>query len=175
MQLLNVGCGPHYVNGWTNADIYYRENDCTPDVVVHPEKRYPFPDGTFDKIYIGHMLEHVEKNRVEWFLLEMKRIAKTGADVMIVGPDVLKAIERYKQGTEPLSIVIACLESETPGGHQWNCTGDRVMDLLLECAFSDIRNVEDNIQTFQSSWLDRGTDWPVKQFSPWQFAIRCQA
>ena len=32
-QLLNVGCGTHYIDGWVNTDVW-EDHSTTPDVLV---------------------------------------------------------------------------------------------------------------------------------------------
>lgn len=189
MNLLNAGCGTHYAHGWVNVDIW--EDDNThPDVVAKDGEPYPFPDNHFDAIYLGHVLEHIDWKRVPEFLLDMQRIAKPGAPMLVVGPDVYKTIERWKDNQEPWHMVLSTLEHQDinyqpdrehewwdGATHHWNCHHQRVWDLLARCGFADLRDMFEIIpnSTSMTTWHDKRNDitWPVVGKWHWQFAIQC--
>jgi SAM-dependent methyltransferase len=186
---LNVGCGTHYAQGWVNTDVS-RDELTTPDIVVDPTKPYPFEDNHFDAIYLGHVLEHVAWWAVPDFLADMKRIAKPGAEILIVGPDVVKTIQRWAQKLEPWWLVMSALEHQdfvVPGAeparggasHHWNCHHDRVWQLLTDAGFDEIKNMFNRIPNDPTgtSWTDVKTKitWPVVGKYYWQFAISCKA
>ena len=188
MKFLNAGCGTHYAEGWVNTDVWEDANT-KPDIRVEAGKPYPFEDDTFDAVFMGHVLEHMPWPDVPKFLSDMKRIAKPGAQFLVVGPDVFRAIDRYAAGQEPAHIVKAVLEHQDmnyqPGRenewwdgahHHWNCHNDRVAKLLSQCGFSDIKDVFNIIpQSPQMrGWSNEGIDWPVVGFWRWQFGILCK-
>lgn len=189
MNLLNAGCGTHYAKGWVNVDIWEDEHT-HPDVLAKPGKPYPFPDSHFDGIYLGHVLEHIDWKQVPEFLLDMRRIAKQGAQILIVGPDVYKTIERWKNGNEPWHMVLSTLEHQDinyqperehewwdGATHHWNCHHQRVWDLLIRCGFMNMEDMFHLIpnSTTMTEWRDNktGITWPVVGKWHWQFAIRC--
>lgn len=186
MNLLNAGCGTHYADGWVNVDIW--EDETTrPDVVAKPYEPYPFEDNYFDAVFLGHVLEHMDWTYVPTFLADMRRIAKPGAQILIIGPDILKTIHRWKDGQEPWEMVLSTLEHQDinyqPGKtdwwdgatHHWNCHHDRVWNLLQNCGLAELKDVFDVIpnNVRMKNWKDPGTGivWPVVGKWHWQFAI----
>jgi predicted SAM-dependent methyltransferase len=191
VNLLNAGCGTHYATGWVNCDVW--SSDTTkPDVVVEAGQPYPFPDGHFDAIYLGHVIEHIDWRDVPRFLSDMRRIAKPGAPILVVGPDVLKTIQRWSEGKEPWEMVLSTMEhqehnyqpereSEFWDGatHHWNCHHQRVWDILENCGFTELQDYYERIpnDTRARWWKDEQTriNWPVVSKWFWQFAIYCRA
>lgn len=186
MELLNAGCGTHYARGWVNTDVW--ENDTTkPDIRVEPGKPYPFEDNHFDAVFMGHVIEHIDWLSVKGFIYEMSRMAKPGAPMLIVGPDVYRAIQRWSEGKEPWWMVESVLEHQEVAPehlndhewwdgatHHWNCHEKRVLDLVLSMGFPRVEVVSEQIPT-GDKWTDpevKGLVWPVVGKAPWQFGIR---
>jgi len=189
MKLLNAGCGTHYAKGWVNVDVWEGENT-TPDIRVTPGEPYPFEDDTFDAVYLGHVLEHIPWPEVPVFLKDIQRVAKPGASIMVVGPDVYKTIKRWKDGAEPWSMVLATIEHQDMNWqperehewwdgahHHWNCHEERIESLLGGSGFKNIKNVFNKIpdDTNGKSWVDPKTkiEWPVVGKYFWQLAYLC--
>jgi SAM-dependent methyltransferase len=189
--LLNAGCGTHYAEGWVNVDVWSSATT-KPDVVVFPGEPYPFPDNHFDAVYLGHVIEHIDWKSVNSFLLEIKRVAKPNAPILIVGPDVYKTINRWKDGLEPWHMVLSTLEHQEHNyqpdrehefwdgaAHHWNCHHDRVHSLLTNLGFSEITDYFNKIpnDTEAKWWHDENTGitWPVVGKWHWQFAIHAIA
>lgn len=188
MKLLNAGCGTHYAQGWVNTDVW--SSDTTkPDVVVRSGEPYPFEDATFDAAFLGHVIEHMPWTHVPSFISDISRTVKPGAPILIVGPDVLKTIQRWKDGHEPWHMVLSTMEhldmnfqpdreEEWWDGahHHWNCHEDRVAKLLYKMGFASITNVFNLIPNdpLGTSWYDKEFDitWPVVGKYHWQLAIR---
>ena len=190
-NFLNAGCGTHYAAGWVNCDVW--SSDSTkPDIVVEAGKPYPFPDAHFDAIYLGHVIEHIDWRDVSGFFLDMRRMAKPGAPILVVGPDVLKTIQRWREDKEPWEMVLSTMEhqehnyqperqSEFWDGatHHWNCHHQRVWDVLQSLGFNDLEDYYERIPNDTRShwWKDEATkiNWPVVAKWYWQFAIHCRA
>ena len=188
-KYLNAGCGTHYAKGWVNTDVW--EDELTkPDVVVKPGEPYPFGDNTFDAVYMGHVLEHISWSEVPAFLEEIKRISKPGARLLIVGPDVLKTIDRWAKKQEPWDMVLSVMEHQDintqPGRehhwwdgatHHWNCHHERVWNLLTACGLKNVEDMYEQIpnNALGTSWHDKENNitWPVVGKYYWQFAIAC--
>lgn len=187
---LNVGCGTHYAEGWVNTDMWSDETT-RPDVVTPVGEPYPFDDHSADAIYMGHVLEHIAWANVPPFLLDIRRIAKPGAPILVVGPDVWRTIHRWRDGKEPWHMVESVLEHQDnnfqPGRehlvwegapHHWNCHEMRVASLLADCGYVNIRPFTDIIpnDTNGKWWTDdTGITWPVVGKWHWQFALLCNA
>lgn len=187
-QYLNAGCGTHYAPGWVNTDVW--SSDTTkPDIVVKTGEPYPFKKNTFDAIFLGHVIEHIPWNKVPEFMEDMKRIAKPGAPLCIVGPDVYKTIHLWSTAQQPWWMVEAVMEHQgvnhqpdreneewVEAYHHWNCHEVRVQELLESLGFTNITNVFDLIPNDPDGrdWYDETTNitWPVVGKHVWQLAFR---
>lgn len=105
MIILNLGCGtktsdhPSVVNiDWSimlrlkknpalafltrlisDRDRLTRFEKIPTNILVHNlAKGIPFPDNSVDMVYHSHMLEHLDREVAEKFLLEVKRVLKAG-------------------------------------------------------------------------------------------------
>lgn len=186
MKLLNAGCGTHYAAGWINTDVWENE-DTKPDVRVEPGKPYPFEDDTFDAVFLSHVLEHIYWSDVPGFLKEMSRVAKPGAPMLIICPDVYKTIKLWHSGSQPWWMVQSVMEhaeimpehlGDTPwwdgATHHWNAHEERVEQLLNSLSFPNIQNVI-NIIPNGNMWRDIYVSeilWPVVAKADWQLAFR---
>jgi len=186
---LNVGCGDHYAEGWVNTDVW-RNEKTKPDVVVEVGEPYPMSNNTFDAIYLGHVLEHISWPEVSPFLTDMHRIAKPGAPVLAVGPDVYKTIQRWAKNQEPWEMVAstmehqditALLEEKPPhwwdgAAHHWNCHEDR-LEKVMQTSFSNVSIysplIERGLPGNRVNWYDDRTNirWPVVGYWWWQCAV----
>lgn len=151
---LNVGCGPHYAEGWVNTDVVRIEGVIEPDVVVDPDAPLPFLPESFDRAYVGHIIEHVPWDEVPTFLDALAEVLVPDAPVMFVGPDVDRAIGNYADGTSTWHDVAITMEgpsayTEATGfatatrwdadRHHWNCSEQRVHDLLTHLKWRNVR------------------------------------
>lgn len=184
-MLLNVGCGPHYAEGWTNTDLIEVPGIIEPDVLVTAAEPFPFDPRSVERAYLGHVLEHVPWADVPAFLGVLAVVLTGDAHVCIVGPDTLEAIRLYREGSEPWGKVAAVMEgtgaySDATGGwaplrwdadrHHWNCHQDRVAELLTDLGWQ-----VEVIARHPSGRLDaeriRGRGWPLVDDSPCQFSV----
>lgn len=181
---LNAGCGTHYADGWVNVDVWANETT-RPDVLVEQGVPYPFDDGTFDAVYLGHVLEHFPWPEVAGFLTDMRRVAKPGAPILIVGPDAFRTIKLWAAGKQPWDILYSVIEHQPadhhgwPGAaHHWNCHEDRLVEVLTMLdmpaeRYSDlIPDMPDGRE-----WHDPATGviWPVVGKNNWQCAVLTRA
>jgi SAM-dependent methyltransferase len=122
MKILNLGCGTKTSNkpGVINIDwsIYLRLKKMKGfrpivflfsrgerlerfralpnNILVHNLARgLPFNSASVDVVYHSHMLEHLDKDDAEKFLIEVKRVLKPGGVHRIVVPDFEKACNAY--------------------------------------------------------------------------------
>lgn len=186
MNLLNVGCGTHYASGWVNTDVW-ADADTRPDVVVSTAEPFPFPEDCFDGIFLGHVLEHVPWGVVLSVLDGVRRVARPGAPILVVGPDTYRTLERWRTGDEPWEMVISVLEHQgipevhdwAEAAHHWNCHLDRVVALLERAGFQAVEDLTDVIpnDVAMTTWHDDCFDitWPVVGKWHWQFAVRALA
>ena len=191
MNLLNVGCGPYYADGWVNTDVFSNEY-VRPDVVVDQGGKLPFDDDYFDAVYMGHVLEHMPWESVHNFLLEINRVVKPGYPVLVVGPDIFRILVKWRDGQVNWLAVVESIEHadwvadvDTPGlrppspnagpaaPHYWNSHEERVMSSMLR-VFDDCASYTNTIElNTMSAWEDSltGMVWPVALFDELQFAL----
>lgn len=87
---LHVGCGQNQFPGWVNADITVKA-----EVIVFLQKRLPFGDGTLDRVYCEHVLEHVPYETAVFFLREVLRVLRPGGLARIAVPDLEDIVNGY--------------------------------------------------------------------------------
>ena len=181
MYKLNVGCGPFYADGWVNTDVYQNEN-ITPDVLVKSGEPYPFDDSSFDVIYLGHILEHISWDSVPSFLNEISRIAAPDAQIMVVGPDIFKVLNMWKNDELDTKDIMIPLEHQDKNyqceedgimwdgaPHYWNCHENRVIDLLNNMGFKDVCNQYETLLLTEEPCC--GVEWPIVSRVRWQMAV----
>jgi predicted SAM-dependent methyltransferase len=88
---LNVGCGSHFSQDWTNLDLFAGEG-----VIAHDLRQpLPFADASFDAVYSSHVLEHFVPADGERFLREQHRVLRAGGVCRVVVPDLEKLCREY--------------------------------------------------------------------------------
>lgn len=183
---LNVGCGPHYAEGWWNTDLVQVPGIIDPDQVVTAADPLPFPDATVERAYLGHVLEHVPWADVPAFLGRLRQVLAPGGVACFVGPDTFEVLDLWKAGTEPWEKVAGIIEGTgsymrdhysplhwDADRHHWNCHQDRVAEAVTDLGWSveiiarlpDRRLDEDEL---------RGRGWPLVDGSPCQFSIEAR-
>jgi hypothetical protein len=164
--LLNLGCGRHRApEPWVNLDVHSDEHHC-PDVVVDPEDPFGgFGVANVDRIYLGHVLEHVRWTDVPELLDGALTALKPGGMLLATGPDVYRTIKLWREGAVPWDLVESVLEhadqasTEWPQAvHWWNCSEERLVTALIAAGFG-----------IQETGVPPG-GWPVVGWSGWQCA-----
>ena len=122
---------------------------------------------------------------------DMFRVAKKGAPILIVGPDVYRTIQRWHEGQEPWHMVVSTMEHQDvnfqPGregedwveaAHHWNCHEERVASLLTRLGkdYTSYSHIIPN-DANGKEWFDPVTNitWPVVGKYFWQFALLTHA
>ncbi len=82
---LNIGCGITFHESWENIDIvshspFVRRHDLADGL--------PYADNSFDAVYASHLLEHIPFSLVDGFIAECVRVARPGAIIRLVVPDL---------------------------------------------------------------------------------------
>lgn len=176
-RLLNVGCGTHRIEGWWNTD---RASCCHhhPDQVVTAANPFPFDLGTFDRAYVGHVMEHIPWNDCGEFLDALDAVVLPGAPVMFAGPDVRKCVDLYARGAIPWEDLSASMEhhgGHMPGSddlgftHAWNCTEQRLVELLDWAGWGPVVQHAPDLSAWPiTAWSDL-TQCAVLAHSPGRF------
>ncbi|HYH65878.1 MAG TPA: methyltransferase domain-containing protein [Urbifossiella sp.] len=175
---LNFGCGPHYAPGWLNVDVVETQT-IRPDVVVPARGPLPFQAGAFDRCYMSHVLEHVPWDDVPQVLAEVRRVVRPGGEVLVVGPDFARALERLRaepHSADAVRQVWEVTEDDShyqrneptfdwPGArHYWNCYEERVHRSLVRAGFAEVRALPVEPKPPL-------TDWPVVCYATNQCAV----
>ncbi len=174
---LNIGCGPFPAPApWVNTDVA-SNGATTPDVLVTHDDPFPFENDSAQRIYLGHVLEHVPWPKVGEFMDEVRRVLRPGGEVCVVGPDVFRTIERWHDGTETWEAITLQVEDdhdyqawargETPWEgmrHCWNAYEARIVRLLERHGFADVTPLPVTEHAL--------TGWPVVAYTQTQCAVR---
>lgn len=99
---LNLGCGSNYVDGYINADFFYRFKFWKKDIRKlewQLDLRYKLncEDEIFDGIFTEHTLEHLYPDDAKRLLAELHRILKRDSIIRITVPDIEKYVKFYKK------------------------------------------------------------------------------
>jgi predicted SAM-dependent methyltransferase len=100
-NLLNLGCGTTYFQGWVNADFFvniikfWQTSAKNPDWML--DLRFPLncDDNVWDGIFSEHTLEHLYPDHALQLLKELYRTIKPGAWLRISVPDLKKYVKYY--------------------------------------------------------------------------------
>ena len=90
--VLNIGCGPKYIEGMVNVDgNIFRRKDLWLDVTLG----VPFVDDSGRGIYASHIMEHFKIGTVVRLLREFYRVLKPGGTLRVVVPSLEYAIKAF--------------------------------------------------------------------------------
>lgn len=158
---LNLGSGPHPTpGGWLSVD----SDPAHSPAVLADVGALPFDDDSAEALYAGHLLEHVPLAAIAPVLAEWRRVLASGGELVIVGPDIDRAVD---QG-EPAWLIaqIVAHGGDGPASHAWTCS-ETVLRHLLEQAGWTVQPVD--VGTISEP------EWP--NYAPqarWQLALRCR-
>lgn len=90
--LLNIGCGPKYIEGMINVDgNIFRKKDLWLDVTLG----LPARTGSVRGIYASHVMEHFKISAVRKLFGEFHRVLKPGGTVRVVVPSLEYAVNAF--------------------------------------------------------------------------------
>jgi predicted SAM-dependent methyltransferase len=90
--LVNIGCGPKYIEGMINVDgNIFRKKDLWLDVTLG----LPFLTGSVGGIYASHVMEHFKISAARRLLGECHRVLKPGGTLRIVVPSLEYAVNAF--------------------------------------------------------------------------------
>jgi len=174
---INIGCGPHYAEGFCNLDVHSGDGN-NPDVIVRPDTGLAVPEGSLERVYAGHVLEHVPWDECVEFLVDIRRALREGGELVVVGPDLQRTLELWKANQLDWHMVDSVWESDDAfmidpsvpawkgARHSWNCTEARVIKLLEAAGFSEIEH-----RCIQNQQVGDLRDWPIVAYTEWQFSV----
>ena len=91
---LQLGSGPGGGGhpGWLNTDLVPER---WPKARLDATKRFPFPDGTFTRVFSEHMIEHIPLAAGRHMLAESFRVLAPGGVIRIATPDFANVLKLY--------------------------------------------------------------------------------
>jgi SAM-dependent methyltransferase len=171
MKLLTVGSGPHYANGWINLDLNTHPDwepanggKGQPDILASVFDM-PFENEEIDRVYLGHILEHLEYDKIPDALREVKRVTKPGGEIMVVGPCHDKA-KRLNVPDDLMHAIEAHGFDGTGFGHEWTPTTKLTLE-AVQIVFpkAQVVNITDVTKP----------KWPNPSQAGWQCAVQAFA
>lgn len=165
-KYLHIGSGTWYAEGWVNVDapgVDFSPNR-NPDYYADICDGLPFPAGTFEKIYMGHFLEHIPLQIIPAVLTELHRVAAPECQVAVVGP----CMDLANAQNVPDWLKEAIIEhGDPPGGHAWTSTADKTQAILETNGLVAQRVQIGDIR--QPEWCNPNHDalWQLAFFAYW--------
>lgn len=134
---LNLGCGEYPLVDFINIDFQKLPGaNIVADITA-----LPFGDNTFDKIYAGHCLEHLEKWKVA--LAEWRRVLKPMKEIIIVIPDTIRAISLFAMGRINEQLLLDVVYGrEDVTFHKSIWWASRLAQAMAEVGFRKLKLVE---------------------------------
>jgi predicted SAM-dependent methyltransferase len=149
---LNVGCGSAYWDGgYVNTDVIRQWPGYQPaDVVCDARKPFPFADGSFGTVYLGHLLQHIAQPHHADCLAECWRVLTAPGILVATEVDMDIVMPRFLQN--PMDIpareliwgeqgVIhgeGLVEADT---HRHGFTEDSLREVLTDAGFTPGKRV----------------------------------
>lgn len=162
---INVGCGEFVAPGWLNIDlavhgdevVVWNITDGMPPVVVD----------YVTKIYMGHVLEHLERDSVVPMLrlLRDHPMLTSETFLAVVGPDCDTAERMHRRGelTQEELVAVRYGAGRWRGDqHLWRSTAGETSRMLEEAGWTVTTTLPSNLQL---------AGWPVTSCVAWQFAL----
>lgn len=96
MRKIQFGCGPNFLQGWLNTDIYKGSDEV---VYLDITREFPIPSNSFHYMTSEHLIEHISFDEGKTFLQECLRVLKTGGTIRIVTPNLQTILNLYANKT----------------------------------------------------------------------------
>ena len=91
---LNLGSGKRNRDGYVNIDAVRH----TDETIVADILSLTYPDGSIDKIFSEHVIEHFNREDLERFFNNCHRMLKQGGELELIAPCIKTWIQRYVKG-----------------------------------------------------------------------------
>lgn len=144
---VNLGCGPHYVEGMINCDGNLLNKI---DLWLDLRRPLPFPSNGVSVAYCSHTLEHLFPEDAIALLREIHRVLEPGGVARIVVPDVTYAF-RIARGEaqspwprnfqDPVGQAMNYLFCD--GQHKYAYNHAMLEDFARQAGFETVTNVSD--------------------------------
>lgn len=97
---LNLGCGRHVLDGYTNVDVARSPKAARAPEILHDMRAgpLPLPDGVADEVLAVHLFEHFYRWEVDALLADWRRVLKPGAVLVLELPNLEAACRNVLAG-----------------------------------------------------------------------------
>lgn len=95
---LNLGCGRHVLDGWTNIDVQPSSQAPRAPDILCDLKSIPLPDGCAEEAMAIHVFEHFYFWETPGVLLEWRRLLRPGGVLVLELPDLMKCCRNVLEG-----------------------------------------------------------------------------
>ena len=95
---LNVGCGRHVLDGWTNVDVQRSPRAKRDPEIFSDARSIPLPDECADELMAIHVFEHFYRWEAEDVLAEWRRLLKPSGKLILELPDLEKCCRNVIDG-----------------------------------------------------------------------------
>jgi hypothetical protein len=143
--MLNLGAG----EPWSHAPTPWIDIDIRPDVlpdVVADVRHLPFRSDSAERVYAGHLLEHVPQEEVAYVLIEIMRVLVPGGAFLAVGPDAERSARLLATGHVSPERHQSNLVTEGGEGnpclHQWNTSAQLIALMVWQVGFIGIAEID---------------------------------
>jgi hypothetical protein len=160
---INVGCGEFPAAGWWNLDLTHPVADLHHDATTG----LPPVDGPIERIYAGHVLEHLPLDVLPTVLESWRAHPGVGPDTVlaVTGPDCDIADQLMSQG-----LILPHTHHDIRHGgcrwagdaHLWRSTEGATAQALHQAGWDPVPIPD---------WQLKDDGWPVVAVVEWQFAL----
>lgn len=134
---LNVGAGDKQFPGWISVDLAPNA-DIVSDVCA-----IPLPDGYADEIMAIHLIEHIERWRVQTALREWFRLLKPRGMLILELPDIVKCCKNIVAGMPEQEGMLGVFGDPSLRNprmmHAWGWTESTMKAELVAAGFSKVK------------------------------------
>lgn len=143
---INVGCGRHVLDGWTNVDVQRSPKAKRDPEILAQATAIPLPDGCASEVMAIHLFEHFYYWEAPKALAEWHRLLKPGGLLVLEMPDVKKCAKnllRLIEGEDIKSLDSLAMhglygdprEQDPWMGHRWGWTPKTIKPVLKKAGF----------------------------------------
>jgi hypothetical protein len=159
-ERVNLGCGRWKLSGYVNIDP---DPSVDPDVCTDALTYLrELPSDSVTEVYMGHFLEHLERDDALGVLSVTRRVLKPGGLVGIVVPDTAAIIDKIHAGE--LDLDEACrlyfYSTVQPSRHRWSYDEQTLGRLLAEAEYEVVGPIDrwDDPRLVTGVWWQFGLD-----------------
>jgi len=179
---VNIGCGATPTDGWINLDnswvvrmarwplvlqllsstrILPTNSREFAKVANHKRIRFanaslriPFASNSVEVIYSSHMIEHLDRREAGAFLLEVRRVLRSGGIIRLAAPDLARLVRNYVTTGDANQFIAGTRMGQLrpigifprlraaligPRHHLWMYDGRSLAVLLRDAEFTSVR------------------------------------